>query len=132
MGLISARFMTAQQLQRCCLNDLSPEVIGYALFTGDNRRIGTVDDVLVDDETFTIRFLVVDTASAEFIVNQPYVLLTSDLCCWDAENKVVRSQATVQQVQDAPAFDRAIDLVEAYERTTLLRFGERPSAPADH
>lgn len=132
MGLISSRFMTPEQRQRCCLNNLTPEVIGYALQTVDGKRIGTVDDILMDDESFMLRYLVVNTSTAEFIVNQPFVLLTSDLCCWDAEHKVVRSEATVQQVQDAPAFDRAVDLVEAYEETAILSFGERPFAPADH
>lgn len=132
MGLISARFMTADQLQRCCTTGVTPEVIGYALQTVDDQRIGTVDDILMDDESLTIRYLVVNTATAEFIVNQPFVLLTSDLCCWDAERRVVRSQATVGQVQDAPAFERAVDLVQAYEQTAIFRFGERPSGPADH
>lgn len=132
MGLISSRFMTADQRQRCCLNGISLEVIGYTLHTIDGQRIGTVNDVLVDDESFAVRYLVADTSSAEFIINQPYVLLTSELCCWDAESKTVRSQASVDQVQSAPAYDRAVDLVEAYEDTAIFRFGERPSGPADH
>ncbi len=132
MGLISSQFMTPEQLQRCCSNDLTAAVIGYALHTIDGKRIGTVEDILVDDESLALRYLVVNTATAEFAIGQPFVLLTSDLCCWDEGQKVVRSQATAEQVQAAPAFDRAIDLVEAYEETAILNFGERPFAPADH
>jgi len=132
MGLISSHYMTPDQLRRCCRNNLSAEVIGYALQTIDGKRIGTVEDILVDDDTLAIRYLVVNASTAEFPVNQPYVLLTPDLCCWDAAARVVRSQATVRDVQDAPAFDRAVDLAQAYEETAILNFGERPFAPADH
>ncbi len=132
MGLISSRFMTAEQQERCCYNQVSLEVIGYTLHTVDGRRIGTVNDILMDDESFTVRYLVVDTSAADFVVNNPYVLITADLCCWDPESRIVRSQATVEQVQSAPAFDRAVDLVQAYEATAVLQFGERPFGPADH
>ncbi len=132
MGLISSRSMTPEQRSRCCLNDLSPEVIGYVLSTRDGRRIGTVDDILMDDESFTLRFLIVNTSTAEFMVNQPYVMLAAELCCWDAEHKSVRADVTVGQVQDAPAYERAVALVQAIEDTAIFRFGERPSGPADH
>jgi len=132
MGLISSHMLTPDQLRRCCRNNLTAEVIGYALQTVDGRRIGTVDDILVDDDSLAVRYLVVNTASAEFTLNLPFVLLTPDLCCWDAEGRVVRSQATAEQVQGAPAFDRATDLAQAYEETAILNFGERPFAPADH
>lgn len=132
MGLISSRFMTAEQQERCCLNQLSLEVIGYTLHTVDGRRIGTVDDILMDDESFVVRYLVADSSTADFVVNQPYVLLTADLCCWDPQSRTVHSQATVEQVQSAPAYERAVDLVQAYEETAILQFGERPSGPADH
>jgi hypothetical protein len=132
MGLISSHYMTPDQLRRCCRNNLSAEVIGYALHTIDGKRVGTVEDILVDDETLDVRYLVVNASTAEFTLNQPYVLLTPDLCCWDAAQRLVRSQATAQEVQDAPAFDRAVDLVQAYEETAILNYGERPFAPADH
>ncbi len=132
MGLISSRFMTAEQRERCCLGPLSLDVIGYTLYTIDGHRVGTVDDVLLDDESFAIRYLVIDTSSADFIINQPYVLLAAELCCWDEESKSVRSQSTMDQVQSAPAYERSVDLVEAYEDTAIFRYGERPSGPADH
>ncbi|MDI7276457.1 MAG: PRC-barrel domain-containing protein, partial [Anaerolineae bacterium] len=103
--LISSRFMTEPQLRRCCVNDLTPEIIGYALYTTDDQRIGVVEDILVDDELFVIRYLVVDTSSAEFIVNHPEVLLVAaNLCCWDTERRTVRAQATVADVQAAPFY----------------------------
>lgn len=131
MGLISARFMTEDQLRRCCRDGLSPAVIGYGIDVADGRRIGTIDDILVDDETMTIRFLVVDTKTAAFTLNQAHILLPTGLCCWDEEQKSVRSLASAEQVQSAPAYDRAVALTQAYEATVFTNFGERPYAPAD-
>jgi hypothetical protein len=131
MGLISSRFMTADQRERCCYNDLSVEVIGYAIDTIDGQRIGTVDDILMDDESMTVRYLVVDTSTAAFILNQPHLLLPTNLCCWDRAERSVRSQAHAEQVQSAPAYDAAVSVTQAYEDTIITHYGERPYAPAD-
>ncbi len=131
MGLISSRFMTADQKQRCCYNDLSLDILNYALHTADGQRIGTVDDVLMDDESFTIRYLVVDTSTAAFTLNQQRVLLPADLCCRDPEQRIVRSRANAEQVQSAPFYDSALAVTKAYEDTVITHFGERPYAPAD-
>lgn len=129
MALISSRFMTADQLQRCCYNQISAEVIGYVLHTVDGQRIGTVEEFLVNDEDFVVRYLVVDTSTAEFLLNQPLVLVPADLCCWDGEKRTVRSRATAEQVQSAPAYDPAVAVTQAYEETFVTKFGERPSGP---
>lgn len=130
MGLVSARFMMPAQLARCCAGqDVSPGVVGYTVHTIDDRRIGQVEDVLIDDEAMVIAFLVVEPSTAEFIVNQPRLLLPASLCCWDEEGKRVRSRATVDQVQSAPPYDAVTDISEAYERTVFTNFGERPYWP---
>ena len=129
MALISSRFMTADQLQRCCYNQVSAEVIGYTLHTTEGQRIGTVREFLINDEDLVVRYLVVDTRTAEFVLNQPLVLVPADLCCWDRERRTVRSRATVEQVQSAPAYDPAVAITQAYEEMVVTKFGERPSGP---
>ena len=129
--LLSSHDLTAAQ-REMYRGTIPLDAIGYALLTEDGRRIGVVDDVLLDDEDFTANFLVVDTATAEFIANQAHVLLPAALCCWDAERKTAHSRATAGQVQSAPAYDRAVALTRAYEETVFFNYGERPSGPADH
>jgi hypothetical protein len=129
MGLISSHDLTADQLSRCCNNRLTPGIIGYTLLTIDGQRAGVVADVLVDDETMDLHYLVVDTQSAQFEMHYPHILLPTDLCCWDAEHKTVRSQAHQEQMQNASAYDRAIALTRAYEETVFTNFGERPYWP---
>lgn len=131
MALLSLRFLTETQRERCCRDGLSTGVIGYALHTIDEQRIGVVDDILVDDESLVIRYLVVDTSSAAFTLNQPHLLLPADLCCWDTEQKTARSRASVAQAQSAPVYDRVVALTQAYEDTVITHFGERPYAPSD-
>lgn len=131
--LISSRFMTQGQLERCCADGLGPEVIGCALYTSDNLRVGVVKDLLVDDEDYVARFVVVDTTSAEFLINHPEVLLVgANICCLDREHRTVRTEVTAADVQSAPFYNHAADLAQAYEETYIFHYGERPSAPADH
>ncbi len=130
--LLSARFMTPTQLEQCCTDHLSTKIVGYAVYTSEGRRIGTVDDLLIDDEMMVVRFLVVDTSTAEFILNQPHLLLAPNLCCWDDARKTVQAQATMGQVQSAPDFDRVAALGAAYEETAIFAYGEPPFGPADH
>ena len=128
--LLSMRDLTPTQREK--YRDTIPfDAVGYALLADDGRRIGVVDDILVDDESFVANFLVVDTATAEFILNQPRLLLPATLCCWDAGRRTVGTRATAQQVQSAPGYDRAVSMSRAYEETVIFHYGERPSAPAD-
>lgn len=129
MGLISSRDMSPTQWQQCCADDPSANVIDYELRTVDDRRIGVVSDVLFDDEAGVARYLVVDTSRAEFLVNQPRVLLPISLCCRDDAQRTVRSQAGVQEVQSAPGYERATAVTRAYEETVFTNFGERPYWP---
>lgn len=130
MGLISSRFMTANQLQRCCLNDFKPDIIGYSINTIDGQRIGIIEDFLMDDESFTMRYLIIDTSTAAFVLNQSRVLLPTGLCCRDPEQKVVRTQARADQVQSAPEYDPVISAAKAYEDLAIFDYGERPSGPS--
>lgn len=131
MGLISSRFMTAEQKQRCCYNDLTLDILNYVLHTAEGLRIGKVDDILMDDESFTIRYLIVDTSTAAIMLNQPRLLLPASICCADAKGRTVRSRANAEQVRSAPAYDAAVELTQSYESTVFTNFGERPFAPAD-
>jgi len=129
MGLISSKMMTPTQLQQCCAEDLAVQTIGYTLQTADGRRAGRIEDILYDDEDGVIRYLVVDTSTAEFIVNQPRVLLPATLCCPDHGRRTVRSRAGAEQVQAAPRYDPAVALTRAYEESVFTNFGEHPYWP---
>ncbi len=132
MGLVSSRYMTPTQLEHCCRGGVSPSVVGYAIYTSDGQRIGKVTEVLIDDESMAVAWLIVDTSTAEFVINQPHVMLSTNLCCWDEERRAVRSLSNATQVQSSPRYDPAVDLVRAYEETAIFSFGERPNGPADH
>ncbi len=129
MGLLSARDMTETQLRQCCGDQLASRVVGYTVFTQDGQRAGTVDDILIDDEANLVRFLVVDTSTAEFLVNQARVMLPIDLCCPDEEKKTVRSRTSAEQVQSAPPYRRDLAQARAYEETVFTHYGERPYWP---
>ncbi len=132
MGLVSSRYMTQTQLEHCCRDGVSPGVIGYAIYTEDGQRIGKVNEVLIDDESMAVAWLIVDTSTAGFVINQRHVMLPTNLCCWDEERRAVRSLSSTAQVQSAPRYDAAVDLARAYEEAAIFNFGERPNGPADH
>ncbi len=129
MGLISTYAMTPTLLAQWSHEDLAPHTIGYGVETVDGKRMGTVEDVLYDDEAGVARYVVVNTTGAEFVVNYTRILLPATLCCPNEERHTVRSEAGVEQVQRAPAYDPASALGRSYEETVFTNFGERPYWP---
>ena len=130
MGLIKSHDLTSEQRRRCCRREMSVDVVGHALYTMTGQRAGQVRDALIDDESLALRYLVVDTRSAEFPADKPYVLLPADLCRWDEAAGSVRCEVRVDQVQAAPEYDPAGAIAQDYEATVIFDFGERPSGPA--
>src|SRR6185312_3927406 len=78
------------------------EVIGYEILATDGS-IGEVDDFVFDDESFAIRFLVVDTRKwlpGRHVTIPPTAI---DRVSW--ENREVDVQMTRDAVKNSPEYD---------------------------
>jgi len=99
------------------------ELRGYHL-QGHDGVIGHVDDFIVDDATWEVRYLVVDTSNwwvGEKVLVSP---LWAASISW-AEHKV-HLDLTRQQIKDCPPWDPTAGVNRAYE-TCLYDYYGRPS-----
>ncbi|MDZ7700383.1 MAG: PRC-barrel domain-containing protein [Deltaproteobacteria bacterium] len=98
----------------------SIEVTGYHIQATDDE-IGHVEDFILNDETWTIRYMVVDTRNwlpGRKVLVAPGWINSID---W-AENKVTVS-VTREQVKDSPEYDSSVPLTPEYEAGLSEHYG---------
>jgi hypothetical protein len=99
------------------------DVIGYEIQARDGE-IGHVHDFLIDDQSWTIRWLVVDTGKwlpgKKVLVSPEWVEDVS----W--ANRAVRVGLSREQIQNAPEYDPEQPVHRDYERRLFEYYG-RPS-----
>jgi len=88
------------------------EVIGYHLLAIDGE-IGHVDDFIIDDETWAIRYLVVATKNwwpgKKVLISPKWIESVS----WDAREVVI--EMTCETIKDAPEYTDKSLLTRDYE-----------------
>ncbi|HWR54658.1 MAG TPA: PRC-barrel domain-containing protein [Bryobacteraceae bacterium] len=88
------------------------EVTGYRI-EAKNGQIGHVEDFLIEQETWKIRYLVVDTGA---LLPGKKVLLAPLWIDWIRwSERAVRADVGVEQIRSAPAFDNKTALTRDYE-----------------
>lgn len=98
------------------------EVIGYHVDGRDNA-LGKVDDFILDDKNWSLRYLVLDAGS---LVSGKKVLIAPFWIQWIRhDNKQVFIDLPEQDIKDSPAFDPTRPLNRAYEEV-LYDFHGRP------
>lgn len=99
------------------------EVSGYAIASSDGE-IGHVEDLILDDETFVLRYVAVDTRNwlpgRKVLVAMPWV----DRVDWPG--RALHVNLTKQQIKDGPEFNPAEPVNRRYE-ARLYDFYGRPS-----
>ncbi len=87
------------------------EVIGYDIHATDGD-IGEVEDFLVDDNTWKIDFMVIDTGhwfSGKKVLISPERIKEID---WETGTVII--DTTIEQVKSSPEYDPKQELTEAY------------------
>jgi PRC-barrel domain len=99
------------------------DTVGYAIEARDGA-IGHVNDLLIDERTWTIRWLVVGTGNwlpgKQVLVAPEWV----EDVAWT--ERAVRVGLKRAQIQDAPAYDRARPIEREYEQRLFSHYG-RPT-----
>jgi hypothetical protein len=97
------------------------ETAGYKVQCKDSL-IGHLDDFVVDDESWGVRYVVVDTG--KFFLGHNVLLATHwvEDVDWQEEHMVV--DLTSEQVKDAPEFDPAEPLGREYEESLHGHYGK--------
>ncbi len=100
------------------------EVMGYRIRASDDD-IGCVDDLIVDQATWIIRYLVIDTgrwlpAGKQVLVSPSWV----ERVVWARQQMIV--DMTRAQVRNSPEYDPSLPVNRGYE-TALYDFYGRPT-----
>jgi hypothetical protein len=103
------------------------EVTGYGVATTDGDA-GRITDFIVDDQSWALRYLVVDTS---WLPLSKKVLIATD---WIEEvswvDRQIRVDVTSEQVEEAPKLDTRVPVNEAQE-TVLYDYYGRPRGRPD-
>ena len=98
------------------------DVRGYDIQARDGE-IGTVDDFLIDDQSWTIRWIVVDTGTwlpgKKVLVSPEW----ADAVEWD--DRALRVALTRDQIQNAPDYDPDEPVRREYEVRLFEHYGRR-------
>jgi hypothetical protein len=91
---------------------------GYHLMA-DDGEVGHVDDFLVDESTWGVRYLVVDTSN--WIGGRSVLISVAVVTSIDSSSRKIRVQLTRDQVERSPSIDVAdIDLDETLPSVWIL------------
>lgn len=100
----------------------SKEVIGYQV-EGRDAALGKVDDFILDDENWNLRYLVLDTASD---IDDKKVLIAPFWINWVRfDEREVFIDLEKQMIQDSPAFNPSQPINREYEEV-LYDYHGRP------
>ncbi|WP_425450043.1 PRC-barrel domain-containing protein [Virgifigura deserti] len=98
------------------------EIAGYRIHATDGE-IGHVEDVLVDDENWIVRYAIVDTRNwwpgRKVLISPQWIREVN----W--EDRLLQVDLTRQAVKDSPEYDPSMTIDRAYEER-LHRYYDRP------
>jgi hypothetical protein len=101
----------------------SSEIIGYTIGASDGQ-LGRVTDFLFDDDTWLVRWLVIDTGS--WLSGRKVLLPPSVLGHFSAIGDQFSVRLTKQQVKDSPGVDTDLPVSRQMETNTYDYYGWNP------
>jgi sporulation protein YlmC with PRC-barrel domain len=101
----------------------SSAIEGYTIAASDGD-LGTISDLLFDDATWRIRWLVVDTGN--WLPGRKVLLPPSVLGQLDPGRRVCPVKLTMQQVKDSPAIDTDLPVSRQMETNLYDHYGWSP------
>jgi sporulation protein YlmC with PRC-barrel domain len=99
------------------------EVSGYHIAAADGE-MGRMDDLVIDDEAWTVRYIVVDTGT--WLPGKRVLVASAWIEGIDWDEHQVHTDLTRRQIGEAPEFDPSAPINRQYE-TRLYDFYGRPT-----
>jgi sporulation protein YlmC with PRC-barrel domain len=97
----------------------------YRILASDSPiPMGRVEDVYFDDETWTIRFFLVETGT--WLSERRVLIPVQSIREADWPERLLRASLTQQQVGDSPGLDGRNQLSRQHERDCLTHYGYPP------
>ena len=91
----------------------SKDLIAYKAKANNGEVVGRIRDLLFEDESWTVRYLVVDTGS--WLVGRKTLVAISQ--CWEpnAESKTLRVNLSKEQIENGPSLDEHAPVSRQFE-----------------
>jgi sporulation protein YlmC with PRC-barrel domain len=100
--------------------DSAKEVTGYHLQASDGE-IGHVEDFIVDDESWKIRYLIVDTRN--WMPGKHVLMLPESVSLISWNSRKIETELERAKIHDSPAYDRNIALDRRFEESLYDHYG---------
>lgn len=100
----------------------SGEITGYDI-EASNGAVGHLEDLVVDDETWTVRYLEVDTRN--WLPGKKVLLQTVRIDHIDWAKRSVAVMLTKQAIESAPAYDPSTLITPGYEVLLFKHYGSQ-------
>jgi hypothetical protein len=98
------------------------EIVGYRVMATDDHH-GHVDDLMVDDQDWTIRYLVVDTR--DWLPGRKVLISPRWLRAFDWTNREARIDLTPSQLEISPVYEPERPIYRAYEAELHEAYGRK-------
>jgi hypothetical protein len=101
--------------------DSAKDLSGYHIVAADGE-IGHVVDFLIDDETWIVRYIVMDTRN--WLPGKHVLVIPSLVESMDWESRKVRVRVSREAIRQAPSFEVAVPVSRAYEEQLYEHYSE--------
>jgi PRC-barrel domain len=114
----SPRHQAAGRFAEGSLLHKTSRMLGCHL-VADDGEVGHVDDLLVEEGTWAVRYLVIDTSN--WIGGKTVLISVGVISGMDSSSRTIRAQLTRAQVKASPSIDVAdVDLEETLPSVWIL------------
>jgi hypothetical protein len=106
----------------------APDIRGWAVVSGDDRRVGEVDELLVEPDGRTVRYLDVELDEAETgVAGDAHVLIPIGFARLERDRSLVRVDPQAGDLVALPRYDQG-PVERSLERAVLDRMGAGASS----
>ena len=112
--------LTKEQVEDSPLIDSVSEVTGYHIQATDDE-IGHVEDFILDNETWTIRYMVLDTRNR--LPGRKFLVAPAWINSVDWEENKMSVVLTREQVKNSPEYDSFLPMTPEYEVSLSGHYG---------
>jgi photosynthetic reaction center H subunit len=118
------RVVPLAELDDGALGADAPDIRGWAVVSGDDRRVGEVDELLVEPDARTVRYLDVELDEAETgVPGDAHVLIPIGFARLDRDRSLVRvGSVQARDLVTLPRYDQG-PVERSLERALLDRMG---------
>ncbi|MFP4105613.1 MAG: PRC-barrel domain-containing protein [Phycisphaerae bacterium] len=100
------------------------KILGYGVLAKDGDEVGEVQDFLFDDESWTVRYMVVDTG--EWLPGRQVLLSPESFGSLDADNKKMHVELTRKSIEESPGVEQDQPVSRQKEAELSEYFGWSP------